>query len=176
MSINLPIKDSEILEKIKSLYRKKNNIRDLLLFELGINTGLGLNDMLNLRVKDVKNKEYIVLDRIKTFPLNKNIRNLIAELIADKKVSDYLFSSKGNKPINRSTVFNSFRDICAELALQDIYSVASWRKTFAYHYYQKYKDLSYLQWVFNQSTVEQTLKFIDVRENMNLRYREGVCI
>ena len=42
--------------------------------------------------------------------------------------------------------------------------------------YMKYKDLSYLQWLFNQSKVTETLKFIGVKENMNLRYREGVCL
>ena len=42
--------------------------------------------------------------------------------------------------------------------------------------YMKYKDLSYLQWLFNQSKVTETLKFINVNENMNLRYQEGVYL
>ena len=42
--------------------------------------------------------------------------------------------------------------------------------------YMKYKDLSYLQWLFNQSKATETLKFIDVNENMNLRYQEGVYL
>ena len=73
-------------------------------------------------------------------------------------------------------MFNVFKSICTKLGVQDRYSVASWRKTFAYHYYIKYKDLSYLQWLFNQSTVKQTLNYIGVDENMNLRFREGVSL
>ena len=60
------------------------------------------------------------------------------------------------------------------MRLSENYSVASWRKTFAYHYYQKYKDLSYLQWLFNQGSVDRTLNFIGENENMNLRFKEGV--
>ena len=70
----------------------------------------------------------------------------------------------------------SFKEICKELALPDSISVASWRKTFAYHHYQKYRDLSYLQWLFNQTRVTVTLQFIEEKENMNLRYREGVIL
>ena len=54
-----PIKDIETINKIKEMYIKKNKKRDLLLFLLAINTGLKLNDLLNLNVKDVKEKEYI---------------------------------------------------------------------------------------------------------------------
>ena len=43
-----------------------------------------------------------------------------------------------------------------------------------YHYYKKYKDLSFLMWLFNQHSAEQALKFIGEAENMNLRFREGV--
>ena len=175
MAINSAIKDTKTIDNIKLLYRKQNNYRDLLLFEIGINTGFALNDMLKLRVKDVKNKQYLVLENSKTFPLNNNMKELILTLIKDKNNNDYIFSTRQGKPLNRSTVFNSFRNICTELALHN-YSVASWRKTFAYHYYQKYKDLSYLQWLFNQSTVEQTLQFIGVNENMNLRFREVVWL
>ena len=76
--------------------------------------------------------------------------------------------------MNRTTIFYSFKNICSELGLSENYSVASWRKTFAYHYYKKYKDLSFLMWLFNQRSAEQALKFIGEAENMNLRFREGV--
>ena len=150
-------------------------VRDLLLFELGINTGMLLNDLLKLKVKDVQNKYYLT-NNTKTFPLNDNIRAFIGQLILNKKSSEYLFQTRFGNKVDRSTVFNSFKDICRELALPDSISVASWRKTFAYHHYMKYKDLSYLQWLFNQTNIKMTLKFIDVDENMNLRYREGIAL
>ena len=90
MTINLAIKDTKTIDNIKLLYRKQNNYRDLLLFEIGINTGFALNDMLKLRVKDVKNKQYLVLENSKTFPLNDNMKELILTLIKDKNNNDYI--------------------------------------------------------------------------------------
>lgn len=173
--VSSPIKDIYTIEKIKELYKIKNTSRDLLLFELGINTGINLKKLLKLRVKDVKNKCYLV-ENNKTYPLNEKLKELISEVIKNKKHLDYLFQTKSGNKLDRSTVFHSFKDICRELVLPEDISVASWRKTFAYHHYQRYKDLSYLQWLFNQSKVTETLKFIDVNENMNLRYQEGVCL
>ena len=175
MTISSPIKDINTIDKIKELYKKKSMVRDLLLFELGINTGMLLNDLLKLKVKDVQNKYYLT-NNTKTFPLNDNIRALIGQLILNKKSSEYLFQTRFGNKVDRSTVFNSFKDICRELALPDSISVASWRKTFAYHHYMKYKDLSYLQWLFNQTNIKMTLKFIDIDENMNIRYREGIAL
>ena len=161
---SLPIKEMDTVSKMKNLFLSKGQIRDYLLFILSINTGINLKDLLGLRVKDVKNKQYLKLGQNKSVPLNNEIQALI------EKVGRF------GRPLDRTSTFYIFKSICTELGVEDKYSVASWRKTFAYHYYQKYKDLSYLQWLFNQSTVEQTLKYIGIDENMNLRFREGVCL
>lgn len=173
--VSSPIKDICTIEKIKELYKIKNLPRDLLLFEIGINTGMNLKNILQLRVKDVKNKNYLV-ENNKAYSLNEDLKELISQVIKDKKLSDYLFQTKSGNKLDRTSVFYSFKEVCRELALPKEITVSSWRKTFAYHHYQKYKDLSYLQWLFNQSKVTATLQFIDVTENMNLRYREGVVL
>ncbi len=176
MTISSPIRDIETINIIKGLYEKKGMTRDLLLFELAVNTGAGLNDLLNLNVKDVINKHYLCIDGKKSIPLRDEIKKLIERVSAGRDGTEPLFLTlKGNR-LDRTSVFYAFKEICQELGLGDDITVASWRKTFAYHYYKKYKDLSYLQWLFNQSTVEVTLKFIGVDENMNLRFREGVAL
>ena len=176
MTKSSPIKNTEIINKIKELYKKKNQIRDLLLFELGINTGANLKDLLALNVKDVKGKHYLSINKKKNFPLNEEVCALISEVISNRHSSEPLFINSAGERLERSSVFYNFKNICTELALDEDITVASWRKTFAYHHYQKYKDLSYLQWLFNQTTVNLTLKFIDVKENMNLRYRDGIAL
>ena len=55
-----PIKRKSDLKKIEN-YFKKQNERDLVLFTLGINSGLRISDILRLDVKNVKDKEYIEL-------------------------------------------------------------------------------------------------------------------
>ena len=174
MNVISPIKSIEEINLIKDLYKKKQQISGLVMFTLAINTGIDLSELLNLKVEDVKNKFYLLIAPQKSIPLDEETRKLIANLSEGKQNSDLLFSNRKGKTINRTTVFCSFKNICSELGLSENYSVGSWRKTFAYHYYKKYKDLSFLMWLFNQHSAEQALKFIDEEENMNLRFKEGV--
>ena len=173
---SLPIKSIDEIELIKDLYRKKNQLQELLMFTLAINTGLGLVELLNLKVKDVKNRHYLSYGKQKSIPLNNEIMELVEKFTNDQKLSEFLFQNTKGKQIDRTWVFHNFKTHLEELGLKEKYSVASWRKTFAYHYYDKYKDISYLMWLFNQNSVNIAFKFIDVDENMNLRFREGVCL
>ena len=141
---------------------------------LSINTGIYLKDLLELKVRDVKNKQYLTVGKNKVVPLTDEIQEVIKKAINGCKLDAPLFQGKVGQQLDRTSAFYIFKVICTELGVQDKYSVLSWRKTFAYHYYMKYKDLSYIQWLFNQGTVERTLSFIGVEENMNLRFREGV--
>lgn len=176
MTTSQPIKDVEMINRIKDLFLNKGQMRGYLLFVLSINTGIKLKELLDLKVKDVKNKQYLKYDKSKTVPLSPQIQELIKEVVDKSKMDDPLFKNRQGQPLDRISVFYVFKQICSELGVQNEYSVSSWRKTFAYHYYRKYKDLAYLQWLFNQSSVEQALKYIGQDENMNLRYREGVCL
>lgn len=176
LTISSPIKSIEEINMIKDFYKKKNQVRELLMFLLAINTGIDLVDLLNLKVKDVKNRSYLVLGKQRSIPLTPEVLELIPELVEGQPMSAYLFRNARGGKFNRTTVFYNFKDICTELGLSEKYSVGSWRKTFAYHYYQKYKDISYLMWLFNQHTVNIAFSFIGVEENMNLRFREGVCL
>lgn len=174
MGFALPIKDISTINKIKELYEKKEQFSYLLLFELAINTGICLNELLKLNVKDVKGKYHLVLKNNKSIPLNSEIIDLINAVIKGRKQNEPLFKTLRGSRMDRICVFYSFREICKELGISNKYNVSSWRKTFAYHHYQKYKDLSYLLWLFSQSKVVEALRFIDVEENLNLRFREGV--
>lgn len=172
----LPIKSIEEINLIKDLYRKKKQLRELLMFTLSINTGIDLSRLLGLKINDVKEKCYLMISPQKSVPLNNELQELILEVCAEQDNSAPLFRNRRGGKVDRVTIFYSFKKICTELGLSKKYSVVSWRKTFAYHYYQKYKDLTYLQWLFNQTSVEQALNFIGEVENINLRYREGVCL
>lgn len=176
MKANLPIKEIETIDKIKSLFLQKGQLRNYLLFVLSINTGIKLEKLLDLKVRDVKGKQKIVVGKNRSVPLTKALQKIILDITVDNKPNDYLFHNKSNARLDRTSVFYIFKTICAEIGVQDKYSVASWRKTFAYHYYKKYKDLSYLMWLFNQNSIDKTLKFINIDENMNLRFREGVAL
>ena len=176
MESSSPIKETETIDTIKSLYREKNKLAHGILFSLAINSGAPLVDLLNLNVGDVKGKSYLVFENKFSVKLSDEIKQGLELLIRGKKNDAPLFSSKTGKRLDRCNVYKVFNNICQELVLGDGISVASWRKTFGYHYYMRYNDLLYLQWRFGQLNVESTMRYIDVEENMNLRYRDGVAL
>ncbi len=52
------IKNKKDIEKIKKAF---NNKRDLMLFVLGVNVGLRISDLLNLKVDDVLDKKSVII-------------------------------------------------------------------------------------------------------------------
>lgn len=171
-----PITDKNIIKQIKRGYIKNNNNRDLLLFILSINTGLKITDILKLKVKDVKGKDYLNLPKGIEFPLKKSVQNLISKVIEKKTINSYLFASSNGKKIDRSNLWRNFKAICEELELRDDISLESWRKTFGYNFYIKYKDLLFLQWYLGHTSPQQTMEYIGVQESLGVRFRQGLSL
>lgn len=69
MNIVYPIKDKTKIMLMKKILSKSK--RNLLLFNLGINSGLRVSDILALNVSDVKDKAYIELREQKTRKFDK---------------------------------------------------------------------------------------------------------
>lgn len=99
--------------------------------------------------------------------------DLISIVTKDKEPTDLAFSRKNKGKTSRYYFYVNFKDVAAELGLYSI-SVESWRRTFGYHHYMKYKDLLFLQWYFNQNTVEQTMDFIEINEPISSRFQQGL--
>lgn len=178
----LAIEDKNLIEKIKEEYKRKSWIRDLILFTLSINTGAKLVDLLDLKVSDVKGKDFLkIKDNAKVtriYSIKGELKILIKQYCEKRKKTEYLFISKydSTKAIYRVEVFRKFKAVCETLGLSDRYSVSSWRKTFGYHYYKEYGDLALLQWLYGQNTPEETLKYIGAKENINDQLNKEFCL
>lgn len=165
----------------KKSYRKKNNEKDLLLFLLSFNTGLKIAELLHISVKDGKNKKglIIVQDDLynRLIPFNKEMEELINKIIKGKNLNSPLFLTKNNKPIDRTTVFLLFKNICKDLGLSEDISIKSWRKTFAYFQYKKYRDFPFLNCFFNLNSIKQTIGYIGLDDlNFATMYQEGISL
>ena len=73
-----PIRDSNKVQEIAN-YLKRYSKRNYIMFILGINSGLRISDILNLRVRDVKGKDYISIREKKTgkqkiFPMTQILK------------------------------------------------------------------------------------------------------
>ena len=98
------IEDKKIIEKIKEEYRRRGWIRDLILFVLSINTGAKLVNLLDLKVSDIKNKEFLkfkdVANITRVFPLNDEIKTMVQEFCKSRSSKEFLFCSKKNPKLH----------------------------------------------------------------------------
>ncbi|MEG3006134.1 MAG: site-specific integrase [Oscillospiraceae bacterium] len=172
MNFVQPIRDLDKIEEIKALLKERSQ-RDYFLFFMGINTGLRVSDLLVLKVKDVKNKTHITIKEEKTgktkrFPLH-TIKEDIAAYIKGMKDSSHLFVSRekknGLKPLSRHQAWKILSEAGAAAGLEAI-GTHTLRKTFGYHFYQKYKDIALLQELFNHSAPSVTLRYIGINQDM----------
>lgn len=166
MNYTEPIRDKELLGDI-ARYLKSNNKRDYVLFALAVYSGLRITDILNLRVKDVKNRnEFIMTEKKtgkrKTLNINPNLQNIIKAFIKNRDDREYIISYRdnGEKPISRARAFQIIKNCGDRFNLR--ISPHSLRKTFGYFHYKTNKDIIILQKIFNHSHTDITFRYIGV--------------
>lgn len=172
-----PIRSEQKIRAVKKVL--SSNARDLLLFTLGINTGLRISDILDMKCEDVldskgNTKQFYEFREKKTgkakrVPLGKNVqRSLLGYARAeDLKPEDYLFKSrKGkNRPISRQQAWYLLNQAAKLVGLNEKIGTHTLRKTFGYHAYRRGADLSILQSLFNHSSPSVTLRYIGITQD-----------
>lgn len=164
-----PIRDKKLVSQMLT-YAKKQNERDFIMMMLGIHTALRISDILDLKVRDVKNKSRIYIVEKKTkktnhFKINKELKQYLNAYCKGKEPYEYLISSREgmNHAITRQRAHQIIKDIGDTFNLDDI-ACHTLRKTFGYHHYMKYKDIVLLQKILNHSKPEITLRYIGVEQ------------
>lgn len=186
-----PIRDKSKIDGIKKLLRA-SNIRDYVLFTLGINSGLRISDLLTLTVGDVtlrgKKSSVVVSDRVtvkerktgktKDFPLGETAKKAIKEYIkmrgcncsdeADRALP--LFPSRKGKngnvrAITRIQAYRVLNEAARVVGIEDRIGTHTLRKTFAYHAYQSGYDISMIQKLLNHSSPGVTLRYIGITQD-----------
>ena len=155
-----PIKDIETIHAITNYFLSQNNLRNYTLFVVGINVGLRISDLLNLRFSNIINpdgsyKHEIVIIEEKTRNTRKHIKRRVFALsdIAINAIESYRQSldqytpdlyifrnettaykySKKNKPMTRQGVQYFINKAFDELHITTRHGTHVLRKTFAYH-------------------------------------------
>jgi integrase len=171
MELVQPIRDSSLIHQFKIELMKKSP-KEYLLFNLAIELGLKITDIMPLTVWDLKNKSEIIVKEDKTgepicFFISPGIRTEIDSFTHGMTGGELLFASKkgGKKSMTRLQILKSLNEVGQRLGIQDI-GTHTLRKTFGYHHYQEHKDISLLQNIFSHSTPAVTLRYIGI-EDMN---------
>lgn len=149
--IGEPIKSPEDIKKIRLMLNDRP--RDLLLFDLALETGIGMKQILRLKAKDLSGikkgerisvrsihgqKHSVIMSDI----LYESFQRLIREV--EPKPDDYLFKSKkGPWPLNLSTVSNMITGWFNTAGIKNCHGAISLRKTWEFNQKTKnplYKD------------------------------------
>jgi len=166
------------LEDIKSIKRVlSDKPRDLLLFTLGINSGLRTGDLLRLKVKDVRHlkekdgsniwekkteKDNILMVNKAVF---KSLKYYLEKVNPDDE--DFLFASrKTNEPISIQAVNALIKKWTKSINLQGNYGSHSLRKTFGYiHRTVHGTSWEHLADRFNHSTPAVTRHYLGITKD-----------
>ena len=174
-----PIKDPEKLREIReglAALTDWHGERMFLLFEVGINTGLRISDIIRLRKKHVCG-EWIETVEKKTkkttrIPLNTTIRQIIQDRCRNMEPDDLLFPSRMEvgdvriqRPMTSRTAYNDIQTIAKMFNLGNRIGCHTMRKTFGYWHYKKNKDLEILRQWFNHTSQTVTRRYIGIDED-----------
>ena len=172
-----PIKDEATLEKFKQALRKVDD-KYYIMFELGIGTGLLLQDILQLKNRDVYEKEVITVvigaRKIeRSYQIPKNVQATINSYVAGQDMNAYLITGHASSkaPLSREQAYRVFKTAGRSLGLSTI-GAQTMRKTFAWRYYRSTGDINYLQHLFNHASPSITYRYIGEKPNVQVILRK----
>lgn len=169
MSTVEPIRKISEIKKLEE-YFKKSSLRNLLLFDFGINSGLRISDLLSLNISDVRNKKYVKVREQKTrkqkkILLNAKIRLMLKGYTKNKLNNEPLFITKFGNRLDRISAYKILNKACEDTQLELAVGTHTLRKTFGYHHYKKFKDIVLLQKIFNHSNSNITMRYIGIEQD-----------
>ena len=172
------IRDIGKIKAIKKLL-KEHSPRDYLLFVLGINTGLKISEMLTMKWSDVLNnhgsvKNFIDRQSEQDIPIymNSKVKNAISFYHSSISIdySDYVFkSSKTKEPITRQQAYRIINKAAKKVGIEGNIGTHSMRKTFGYHAYKKGIAIALLQKIFHHPSSSETLKYLGIKKDEEIK-------
>ena len=180
-----PLRNAAHIAAIKAVLRGQN-LRDYAWFVLGINSGLRIGDLLQLRVGDVRTSKTKWRDRVsivehktgkrKDFPLSETAKKALMEYLQTRPEAvsaDPLFPSrKWGQPLQRGQAWEILRTAAQSVGVTDPIGTHSLRKTFGFWAYRSGIDLALLQSLLNHSSPSTTLAYIGIsRDDRDAVYR-----
>lgn len=170
MKYVMPIEDKNLVGMIADYFREKNE-RDYVLFMTGVYLGRRISDILQYRVRDLRDKDHIAIEEQKTgktilLPINPNLKKIYKEYFKGKKDYEFVFRdsrSKGNKPISRVRAWQILKEAAGEIGYKGSLSCHTLRKTFGYWLYvNSGGDIVMVQELLGHSSPAYTRRYIGI--------------
>lgn len=168
-----PIKDEETLKRFKEALKKEDN-KYYILFEIGVGTGMQLQEILKFKNKDIRGKDEIealigTKNIKRTFKISKELKEIITEYTEGKDPDGFLIKGHENSlaALSREQAYRVFKNVGKDLGLNSI-GAQTMRKTFAWHYYKTTNDIYYLQNLLNHASPSITYRYIGEKPNVEV--------
>ena len=163
-----PIRNKQQIEDMKE-HLKLNNVRDWLLFTLGINSGLRISDLLKLTVESVSTGYVTVREKktgkVKQFELSETCLKAIKEYLSLTGIkTGTLFPSKKDKakPITEHLAWYIVKHAAKFVGITQNIGTHTMRKTFGYHALRQGVGIEYIMACFNHSNPATTRRYIGI--------------
>lgn len=170
-----PIRDEEYLEDFKDHFKNhggKYGERNYVLFMSGIYLGRRVGDLLKLKVRHIRNQDYIYFREEKTnkevkVVINPELKRIYKKYVQGKKGHEYLFKSREgeNKPITRQQAWNILNKAAKEIVYDEKIGCHSLRKTFGYWLDKNGVSIMVIKDLFNHSSVDITKRYIGLNQD-----------
>jgi integrase len=165
-----PIRSKKHIHNIKKILADKP--RDLCLFTLGINTAFRANELLAIKVEQVRYLEVgdiLTIKQRKTpkyrsVALNENVVESIKAYLRQKTLADEADLFTGLRGcLTVPTVNRLVKTWCASVGLKGNYGSHSMRKTWGYWQRQNGADILNLVEAFGHATQRQTMAYLGLQ-------------
>ena len=168
-----PIKEEETLQKFKETLMKMGD-KYYIMFEIGVGTGMQLQDILKLKVKDVRDKDEIqasigTKEIVRTFRFSEDLQESIRKFTEGKDPESYLILGHASspEPLSREQAYRALKSAGRNIGLTSI-GAQTMRKTFAWRYYKETGDIYYLQNLLNHASPSITYRYIGEKPNVEV--------
>ena len=174
-----PIKEEETLRRYEQELMNVDT-KYFIMFRLGVGTGLQVQELLKLCVRDVRGKDsltvYLGTKRVKrTYRFEPDVKAVIEEYTMGKDDMDPLFLGHKNRAISREQAYRAMKSAGQKLGLGSV-GAQTMRKTFAWKYYKNTGDIAYLTHLLNHARARRGLfeegsginRMERIKDSMNL--------
>ena len=150
-----------------------------LLLVLGVNTGLRISDLVQLKVKDVRGREDFSVvegktDKERQIHLKRNVSQVITQQLRDRDPEEFVLQSRQpdmatgqRRGISRQRAYEIVKTIAREAGYEHHVGCHTMRKTYAWSMYDASgENLTLVQKTLNHSSQAMTMHYIglDQRE------------
>ncbi len=168
-----PIKDEETLNRFKEKLREMDD-KYYIMFEIGVGTGMQLQEILKIKNKDIRDKDYIeacigTKNIKRTFNIPENVKQIIHQYTEGKDPDAYLIlgHASSSAALSREQAYRALKSAGKSLGLNSI-GAQTMRKTFAWRYYKATNDIYYLQNLLNHASPSITYRYIGEKPNVEV--------